>query len=683
MRSTLGIAQTQIIKKTEQSDLFDEKERLSFVKDLSIQNRFFHSQLEFIEVFLERGGFDVIVGNPPWVNITMDDAGIISEVDPSVLIRKLSSSQISKISKSIISDNPHLRGLYITESLITESTKEFLGSFQNYNLLEGQRNNLYKCIIQTSFQKISLTGYIGLIYPVGIYEDPKGHRMRELLYKHLIYHFHFKNHLLLFSEVLHTRTYSINIFKGFSSEISFTNISNLLHPKTIDQINNLTDDNSYGLKRFDPISNKWEWDTRGNSNRLIHFDKEMLLSLSNIFEDEGVEIGPILPKVHSKGMVRVLLKLSEQNEKISEITEFITDGFNEVISVNNDVIKKVPTEILDENQVKIISGPHFYVNNPFYKNPFKDCKTPKHYECIRLEFDHSNKVIRTNFDIGEEFNSFINQNPNFKSWLTSFKIVMSKMVDPGTERTLQSCIIPSNSIHTNGCISITTNRIKDLVYIQGLFSSLPFDFYIKSTGKTNIYGSTIRNIPYPKTSGKTLNEVLIRVLILNCGSRNYSTMWENVINEEMFQIHSCFYEMPELGENWNNNSFLKNYRDRRFCQIEIDVLVSMILDFNYSDLIEIYLNQFPTLLKHESDTWYDKNGKVVFTNNSLGLKGLGVKRNIWNEIKNSKSDFEIKLTDSELYSDSKEIYSVPFSVYDRVEDYKVAWAHFEKIFNQN
>ena len=73
--STLGVAQNQIIQKTEQSDLFDEKERLSFVKDLSIQNRFFHSQLEFIEVFLERGGFDVIVGNPPWVNITMDDAG--------------------------------------------------------------------------------------------------------------------------------------------------------------------------------------------------------------------------------------------------------------------------------------------------------------------------------------------------------------------------------------------------------------------------------------------------------------------------------------------------------------------------------------------------------------------------------------------------------------------------------
>ena len=49
--STLGVAQAQIIQKTEQSDLFDEKERLSVVKNLSIQNRFFHSQLEFIEVF--------------------------------------------------------------------------------------------------------------------------------------------------------------------------------------------------------------------------------------------------------------------------------------------------------------------------------------------------------------------------------------------------------------------------------------------------------------------------------------------------------------------------------------------------------------------------------------------------------------------------------------------------------
>ena len=59
-----------------QSDLFDEKERLSLVKDLSNQNRFFHTQLEFIEVFLEKGGFDIIVGNPPWVNIIFDEGGV-------------------------------------------------------------------------------------------------------------------------------------------------------------------------------------------------------------------------------------------------------------------------------------------------------------------------------------------------------------------------------------------------------------------------------------------------------------------------------------------------------------------------------------------------------------------------------------------------------------------------------
>jgi len=38
------------------------------------------------------------------------------------------------------------------------------------------------------------------------------------------------------------------------------------------------------------------------------------------------------------------------------------------------------------------------------------------------------------------------------------------------------------------------------------------------------------------------------------------------------------------------------------------------------------------------------------------------------------------ITKSELYHGQQITYYAPFDKCDRVEDYKVAWAHFEKIF---
>ena len=50
--------------------------------------------LEFIEVFWLRDGFDVIVGNPPWIKLEFNEANIISEKYPEVAIRKVSAPQV-------------------------------------------------------------------------------------------------------------------------------------------------------------------------------------------------------------------------------------------------------------------------------------------------------------------------------------------------------------------------------------------------------------------------------------------------------------------------------------------------------------------------------------------------------------------------------------------------------------
>ena len=110
----------------------------------------------------------------------------------------------------------------------------------------------------------------------------------------------------------------------------------------------------------------------------------------------------------------------------------------------------------------------------------------------------------------------------------------------------------------------------------------------------------------------------------------------------------------------------------------------MIESKNISIYISIYNIQFPVLQQNEDDTWYDQKGNIVFTC-SKGLNGIGVDRPVWNTIREMKEGetYEYTIEKSELYHGEEVTYYAPFQKRDRVEDYKVAWAHFEKIFNQN
>ena len=70
-----------------------EFERLRQVEAVTERIRPLHWDLEFADL-LAGGGFDLIVGNPPWLKVEWEEKGVIGDADPMVLMRKGSASQL-------------------------------------------------------------------------------------------------------------------------------------------------------------------------------------------------------------------------------------------------------------------------------------------------------------------------------------------------------------------------------------------------------------------------------------------------------------------------------------------------------------------------------------------------------------------------------------------------------------
>ena len=270
------------------------------------------------------------------------------------------------------------------------------------------------------------------------------------------------------------------------------------------------------------------------------------------------------------------------------------------------------------------------------------------------------------------------------------------------ERTLTTCILPAKSSHINGAVTITFQEKDELLELASISSSLVLDFYMKTIGAQNINRTRINSFPLG-IANKYKPALFSRTLLLNCLITQYDDLWQEMWdgaykNETWSKDDSRLKPFSELHETWSWDIPLRNYFERRQALVEIDVISAMALGLSLQDLEMIYTIQFPVLQQNENDTWYDAEGKIVFTC-SKGLTGVGLdrKRNaktgMLEDIRGEQIDentyrgnappHTIDPAKSELYGGQQQTFVAPYTRCDRIADYRRAWTHFEKIFSDN
>lgn len=699
----------------------DRQDRLLFpsnrrrlVEQYARRYRFFHYHLEFIEVFTERGGFDLIVGNPPWIKIEFEEKGIVAEKRPEVLVRKTSAPKVRKMLGGMLQESPELKEVFLEEALEHEGSSESMNAVQNYPLLQGQQTNLYKCIIENSFSLIREEGFIGLVHPQGIYDDPKGQKFREEIYQRLQYHFQFRNQLMLFPDIGHRVEYGIHIYAGRTGEPDFYLINNLFHPVTVDGC--FVHDGvglPGGIKVVDKATGNYEWNLHPHADRKIRITPEVLQILARTFEDSDDWPGAKLVSIHSRQIVSVLEKLSRFPGKVADVPNVVSEGWHETNAQDKGIIRR-ETRYPDLDKYELIySGPHFFVGQPLYKTPREVCTEKADYGVIDLTRIPADYLPRTNFLPDEELSDYKERIKGFKiasdsedesydNFLDHYKLIWSRMVSLAGERSLQAVIGLPRVAHVNTVNSLIFRKEENLIELAGLLSSVVYDFFIKTIGKGDIRGSNMLSLPMG-VSAIIYEKLALRTLLLNALTRPYAPLWRRhwraVFREDRWaSADPRLKDLSALTEEWTWETPLRNYYERRWALVEIDVLTAMALGLTLEELILIYRVQFPVLQQNEDDTWYDRRGNIVFTC-SRGLTGVGLDRKEWEHVRDLRADgvvdcsgFEnmscnapgeitYTITKSELYRGEEVTYYAPFAGCDRVEDYELVWGWFEQLFN--
>ena len=638
----------------------DEHEWLTVVREVAEAQGFFHWELDFATVFA-RGGFDLQVGNPPWVRPRTDVAGLLSEGDPWWSLSNKPPVTVKKERMPRTLDRPGVLRTVLDGAAEVIVLSELLSDPTVYPLLSGQPD-LYRAFMCQVWNHQNEHAISSLIHMETHFTDTKTPELRASAYRHLRRHWQFINELSLF-EIKDNKRYGVHIY-GADQEPSFLHATSLYHPDTV--LRSLMHDGSGEEPGFkDPHTGTW--DLRPHAARIETIDKSTLKTWRTVTESDNRHSTPMVSTVNSAAS-RTLTTLATQ-PRIGSLNLKFSRGWDESIDRQKGRFTKEwgATSWSDA----ILQGPHLYVSTPLYKQPNESMLHNQDWTSTDLEALPANAQPITQYKSAGDRTTYDRLYTHWDNVSSTnfYRVAWRQMAANTGERTLIPTIIPPGPTYVFTIHSAATS-VRNTPILAASASSLLADFMIRSSPKAHILPPSFSRIPTLDSRHHLVSSIALRSLRLNCLTDAYADLWAECWDESFLADSPILerYDERPIGPEWTADTPLRRAEDRRNAQAEIDVMVAMMLGVSIEDLCTIYRTQFAVLYDYDHGRGqgayvYDANGRQLPT----------PVRQTWEKRQRPTSNEDMPLserTHTHPGSGVSYVYDLPFRIRDRESDFR-------------
>jgi hypothetical protein len=634
---------------------------------------FFHWNLDFAPRFAT-GGFDLQVGNPPWVRPRSDVDALLAEGDPwwQLAVKPTQLQVASKRAETLSLEG--MADLLLDGTAAVAVTAAFLGDSTQYPHLAGLQPDLYRCFMEQTWRNTSRSGSVGLIHPESHFTDEKAGILREATYGRLRRHWQFVNELVLF-EIDNHVSYGVHVY-GTPQTVHFLMASSLYHPETaVGSLRHNGDGAEPGLK-----NEEGKWDVSPHAARIITVTDDVLQTWHAVLEDRTVPVRQTrMVYAVNRATAAVLAKLAAA-PRIGQLGLEFSRGWDESIDRRKGFFD-ISWGKVGSWKGAILQGPHLFVGNPFYKSPNATMTSNKDWSAVDLEALAPDALPVTAYKPAvppaEYDAAYTHWGAERLPARDHYRIAWRNMAANRNERTLIPAIIPPGAAHIHTVTSIgSVGDDRILALTAGVLSSMLADFSVRVAPKSSVSASTIGRLPL--ASGVLCEALLTRSLRLNCLTEDYRGLWDAAMVDSMegeqwaggldYPARTSF--AVENG-GWTPSAPLRRASDRRQALVEIDAIVALMLGLSADELCTVYRTQFAVLYGYDRNSYlYDANGRLV-PNSVL---------TVWRSKGDAVGDDERKAVHPG--SGIEYTYDLPFRTLDREADMRQAYAHFEKIMKE-
>ena len=177
-----AVTQRTIAALIDGDDKLTDKQR-DEIERLTAEYRFFHWHLEFPHILPTEftddtvnettgwyGGFSVVIGNPPWERVKLQEQEFFASRDPEIA-KAPNAAARKRLIAALPSTHPALHDAFVAQKRSAEGVSHFMRNSGRYPLAGRGDINTYAVFAETDRELLGGRGRLGVILPTGIATD--------------------------------------------------------------------------------------------------------------------------------------------------------------------------------------------------------------------------------------------------------------------------------------------------------------------------------------------------------------------------------------------------------------------------------------------------------------------------------------------------------------------------------